>query len=833
MNRIAGPVDASKTVALKGNIPAAVRGAADIGQADPDQILRHVTIHFKPSPAQQAELDQLLADQQNPKSPRYQAWLSPEEFGERFGLSTDDQARVLQWLGEAGLTVNTVAAARNWVAVDGKAGAFESALHTEIHNYRINKEFHFANVTEPSVPAAIAPLVTSVSELTDFDVLSAPHRVHPDGTNKEGVHYLGPGDVAVIYDINPLYAQGYDGTGQTLVILGASDIEVSDIALFRSTFSLPAIKLQQILVLGSKDPGLVADAESEADLDIEWAGGVATNANIVYVYAQSNLAAFDYAVSPPAGNALPGPVVSASFGSCESQAGTLLQTLQTEVDQANAEGVTLINASGDSGPAACDATDQNPEAAQGESVQIPAAIPGVTGVGGTEFNEGNGTYWNTAVGYTSALSYIPEAGWNASGPTVGLAASGGGYSATFAKPSWQNVTGVPSGNFRTVPDVAMAASATHDYYAIITSAISGCQACPTGGTSASAPVFAGIIAILNQYAVAQGQGNGNLGNINPALYQLFVSTPNAFHDITEGNNIVPCEIGTLDCANGSYGYTAGVGYDLVTGLGSVDAANLVTEWFGQSTTSSGKPVINTAGVVPVYSTASTIAPGEWASVYGFNLAPSTATWNGNFPTTLGNTTVTIDGQYAYLWYVSPRQINFQVPSDSNSSSVAVVVTTPGGMAVTTVTLGPFAPSFLRQADGKHVEGIILRSNGSGAYDGGKYDIIGPTGTSLGYPTVAAKAGDNVELFGVGFGPTNPVVPAGQAFSGSAPTLPQNPIQILINGLSVNPGFTGIAGDAGLYQINITIPVGYGTGDVSLEGAVGGISTPSGVVITLQ
>ena len=137
-----------------------------------------------------------------------------------------------------------------------------------------------------------------------------------------------------------------------------------------------------------------------------------------------------------------------------------------------------------------------------------------------------------------------------------------------------------------------------------------------------------------------------------------------------------------------------------------------------------------------------------------------ANWTGNFPTSLGGTSVTIDGKSAYLWYVSPTQINLQVPDDATTGSVPVVVTTAGGGSVSTVTLAAFAPSF-SLLDGKHVAGIIIRSDGSGAYGGGTYDILGPTGSSLGYPTVAAKAGDTVELFGVGFGPTTPTVPRGR------------------------------------------------------------------------
>ncbi len=182
------------------------------------------------------------------------------------------------------------------------------------------------------------------------------------------------------------------------------------------------------------------------------------------------------------------------------------------------------------------------------------------------------------------------------------------------------------------------------------------------------------------------------------------------------------------------------------------------------------PYVSPGGVVPVNSTARTIQPGEWVSIYGNNLASQTVVWNGNFPTSLGGTSVEVNGVPAYLYFVSSGQIDFQAPDSTVSQTVPVVVTTANGRATSSVTLGQFGPSFCL-LDAKHVAGIILRYDGSGAYGQGTYDILGPTGSSLGYATVAAKAGDVVELFGVGFGPTKPAVPAGQVVSipGGAPT----------------------------------------------------------------
>lgn len=248
-------------------------------------------------------------------------------------------------------------------------------------------------------------------------------------------------------------------------------------------------------------------------------------------------------------------------------------------------------------------------------------------------------------------------------------------------------------------------------------------------------------------------------------------------------------------------------------------------------TSSPSPTVKPGGIVPVYSTVSAVQTGEWVSIYGANLATQTASWNpGTFPTQLGGTSVTVDGKLAYLWYVSPTQINLQIPNDTTIGSVPVVVTTASGAAAyDTVTLVSVAPSF-SLLDAKHVAGIISRSDGTGAYGNGTYDILGPTGTSLGYATVAAGAGDNVVLFGVGFGPTTPTVSAGALFAGAAST--NNSVTLSINSTSVTPSFAGES-SAGLYQLNIVIPSGLGTGDVPLQASVAGAQTQSTVVISLQ
>lgn len=245
---------------------------------------------------------------------------------------------------------------------------------------------------------------------------------------------------------------------------------------------------------------------------------------------------------------------------------------------------------------------------------------------------------------------------------------------------------------------------------------------------------------------------------------------------------------------------------------------------------SPQPAISQGGVVPIFSSSPVIQPGSWISIYGQNLVTGApATWNGDFPTMLGGTSVTIDNRPGYLWYASAGQINLQAPDDTVTGPVNVTVTNAWGTATATVTLAPASPSF-NLLDTSHVAGIIVRSDGSGQYGGGTYDIIGPAGTSLGYPTVPAKAGDNVVLFGTGFGPTNPSVPAGAPFSGATPAV--DDVQLQINGMRVTPAFVGMSA-AGQFQLNLVIPVGLGTGDLPLVAAVNGVQTPSNVVISIQ
>lgn len=226
--------------------------------------------------------------------------------------------------------------------------------------------------------------------------------------------------------------------------------------------------------------------------------------------------------------------------------------------------------------------------------------------------------------------------------------------------------------------------------------------------------------------------------------------------------------------------------------------------------------IQPSGIVPVYSSVPVVQPGSWFSIYGSNFTGTTSVWNNDFPTSLGGVTVTVNGRPAYLWFVSPGQINVQAPDDRPNACAEVVVTTQNGIVKSGVTLNTSQPSF-NLLDSKYAAVVILTPDGSGAYGGGTYDLAGPVG-QFPYPTRPVKVGETVSLYGVGFGPTSQIVPAGLLFPGPATQLLSYP-GVTIGGVRAQVSFAGLVG-AGLYQINLIMPP-LPSGDQVLSANVGG------------
>jgi pseudomonalisin len=573
-DRIISFIDDDQRVTLRGNVHPLARPEYDAGAVAPDFLMEHMILTLLPNATQQDVLNQLVDAQNDPGSPFYHQWLTPGQYGKRFGVSDGDTAQIAGWLQAHGMEVEEVTAGRRSIIFSGTAAQVQQAFHTPIHTYKIGDEVHHANAKDPEIPAALVQVVGGVVSLHDFhsEPMHSPVRKPSPEYTSGGSYYLAPADFATIYDLNALYQQSINGSGRAVAIVARSNINIADARQFRTFFGLPPND-PQIIVNGT-DPGIwSSDEETEADLDVEWSGAVAKNATIKFVVSKSTNSSdgVDLSAQYIVNHNL-AAVMSTSFGQCEAALGSSGNSFLNSLwQQAAAEGITVFVSAGDSGAAGCDSASTL-KATQGLAVNGLCSTPYSVCVGGTEFNDvSNPTlYWspsNSPGTQASALSYIPEVVWNESGPSSGLWASGGGASIIYGKPSWQAGTGVPADGQRDVPDVALTA-AGHDGYLIFQNG----ELRVVGGTSAASPAFAGVMALVAQNAAARQ------GNPNKAFYSLAskqrAGGASIFHDITIGNNSVP----------GLTGFNAIVGYDQATGLGSIDGSMLVNHWSDAATT---------------------------------------------------------------------------------------------------------------------------------------------------------------------------------------------------------------------------------------------------------
>jgi pseudomonalisin len=572
-DRITTFIDDEQRIVLSGNRHPLAIAQYDAGAVSPTYRMDGMVLTLLPDAAQQDALEQLLDAQHNPESPYFHQWLTPEQYGERFGVSESDAAQVTAWLQAHGMEVAEVTPGLGSVVFSGSAEQVESAFHTQIHTYKIGNEVHHANANDPEIPAAFAGVVGGVVSLHDFR--SAPMnngaRIPIPDFTSGGTYYLAPADFATIYDLTPLYQQSINGSGQSVAIVARSNINIADVRQFRTSFGLPAND-PQIIVNGA-DPGILGSGEeTEADLDVEWSGAVARNAAIKFVVSKSTNSSDGVYLSAQyiVGHNL-APVMSMSFSLCEAALGSSGNSFINSLwQQAAAQGITVFVSSGDSGAAGCDSASAS-RATQGRAVNGLCSTPYSVCVGGTEFNDTSNPslYWsrtNASGTQSSAVSYIPEVAWNESS-AGGLWATGGGMSAIYAKPSWQTGSGVPADGKRDVPDVSLT-SAGHDGYLIYQNG--GLYV--VGGTSPAAPSFAGAMALVVQNSAAR-QGNANTAFYSLATRQR-AGGASVFHDITSGNNSVP----------GQTGFAATTGYDQATGLGSIDGLVLVSHWSDATST---------------------------------------------------------------------------------------------------------------------------------------------------------------------------------------------------------------------------------------------------------
>ena len=669
--RVVNPIDETQLVTLKGTVHPLANARNDRGVAPDSMQLGRMHLVLKRSDGQEAALKQLIGDMHNPAAPSYHKWLTPDQFGAQFGPSDQDMATVTTWLTGHGFNVTKVNPGKQTLEMTGNVAQLRSAFHTQIHKYDLNGEAHYANANDPQIPAALSSVVGGFMSLNNFPIKSyakglgkatydpktdkaTPQWTIGGGTVATDNFVLSPGDYAVQYDLNPLYAAGTNGAGQTIAIINESNINIDLVNQFRTLFGLPA-NPPQIIIEGN-DPGIDGNnnpdgpnyASVEAYLDVEWAGAVAPNATIDLVIGADTALSSGLILS--AERAVYGniaPIISVSFGNCELNIGSENAFLNTMWEQAAAQGQTVLVSSGDAGSAGCDNDTTQAYAVLGQAVNGFASTPYNIAVGGTDFYYSDyatggasaANYWSTTASNTtpavSIKGVIPEQPWNDSqfglninthgtqsssiaggggGASNAALCSGNNYSNTtglctttvsgYPKPTWQSAAtsiGVPSDGVRDLPDVSLFASAgsNNSYYPICATdgdcqpASSGIvQFYGVGGTSASTPAFAGIMALVNQKYGRQGQAN-------TILYPMKAQFPAAFHDVTNGSNSVPCEFAPTVSPNciavtnplvlggiteGQIGtgttpeYKATAGYNLATGLGTVDANVMVTNW---------------------------------------------------------------------------------------------------------------------------------------------------------------------------------------------------------------------------------------------------------------
>lgn len=709
-NRIVAPIDESNRVTLAGNVHPMAQARFDRGPASFSAPTGRIALVLQRSAAQQQALTQYLADLQNPASPNYHKWLTPAQYGAQFGVSDSDLATVQSWLQTHGFKIEKVPPARNVVQFSGTFGQIQEAFHTSIHTFQVNGVSHFANASDPQIPAALAPVVAGVGPLNDFrpkpGVVQGPRshydpstqRIVPDLTlqTQSGSLLLvvDPSDAATIYDtpnksLNATYSgtTNYDGTGVTIGIVGVSNIEMQDITNYRTAFlgeSSSAVNLPTVIIDGN-DPGVQPGGAVEALLDNEIAGGLAPKAKInFYAAADTDLTSglIDAILRAIDDNTV--SIINVSFSACESGLGTSGNQLVDEVaQQAAAQGISLVVAAGDSGAAGCDDFNTETAAKQGLAVNGFASTPYSIAVGGTDFDvlaTSMSTYVNTTTSgappyYETAKGPIPELPWNDSTTTNGalsanvatkdskgntnIVAGSGGVSTVYSKPSFQTSL-TPADNARDIPDISLfAADGFHSaFWALCSDNVSegstttsvDCQNTNgtftnstliggAGGTSAAAPAFAGMLALISQ-----SQGGARLGQADYILYQLAKTSASAFHDVATGNNSVPCTSGSPNCGSNFFlsGYNAGAGYDLASGLGSVDVSALVNAW-GSVTLGGTSTTLTINGSTAAYT-----------GVHGANLTfnvgvnPTTATGSvAIIDTANTNTGGTLDnGQFA-------------------------------------------------------------------------------------------------------------------------------------------------------------------------------------------
>jgi|GEM_PF-111397 len=574
VSRLAGDWQSTSAVQLLQSAPPQFRASVETGVAPANQPLTRMLLLLASSDTQQKALAARLADQQNSASSSYHHWLTPSEFGAQFGNSTTDVAAVVAWLQSQGFTVAQLPAGRGWIEFSGTAAQVEQAFGAQVTMVSGARGLRPALTGSISVPAALAPLVQGLVSLDG--VLATPATSSPQSmtvtaaelatrTSASTSEALTPALVSKLVHLDALQSSGVTGKGQTIAIPSRGAVYQADVAAFRSAFGLP---VQALKVQATGTTPAVADDQAVATLAASWAGAAAPGAQIVLVPTASTEATdgVDLSLAAIVDNELAQTVV-VGYSSCEAGLSAAHQAFYTALyQQAAAEGIAVVVASGDTGAAACSAPGSTALVSTGYAVNGLASTPWNAAVGVAAFSAtGAGTEARSLAAWSPAVSSDPEY------------AGGGGASSLAELPSWQAKFAQNASKYRQLPDLSLPTaidSSSNRGLAFCLSATEGAGQCTlvrSGGSAAAAAIFGGIAALV-------AEQHGTQGTLQSSLYAL-AGKQSVYTDVEQGTAQLACTTGTAGCdASGQIGYAATSGYDQATGLGVVNAQGLVTSW---------------------------------------------------------------------------------------------------------------------------------------------------------------------------------------------------------------------------------------------------------------
>ncbi len=452
----------------------------------------------------------------------------------------DSPDRFIGWAKDSGLSVRWHPG-DNWAVLQGPPAAVATALQVPVDDYRGRRgQVFYASASQPLVPVSVRDDVAGLGRILSY---TPYHSKRPSILPLEVPNQsLQPDALRTTYNVTPLTAAGFTGKNTTIVVFAFDGFNQADLDKYAETFAMPKFAPQ---VVG----GMPEQRSGEATMDLQVAHAVAPDAKLVLVNARSTVEGGGTYVKiaeqmASVDEQFPGAVWTLSIGwGCDKLLTAAdLAPVRSAMAAALANGTTVFNASGDLAGLECKGGHDwsSPPGPADVGLDAVASLPEVTNVGGTALTTDENYRW------------LGEQSWMDPALTQG---SGGGVSNLFDRPRWQSGVSAPTNTLhRMTPDIAAVADRSTGVIIVVNQ-----QLAVGGGTSQSAPIWAGMAAVMNQFLTANG--GRPLGELNPTLYRLAAGAPRpGFNDITLGANAVA---------------VAGPGYDMVTGLGSPNVDNLV------------------------------------------------------------------------------------------------------------------------------------------------------------------------------------------------------------------------------------------------------------------